>query len=143
MVHTTTTADVQRSFGRCILSPGFLDEFYESFMTSSDEIRTKFKNTNFEKQKSLIKTGLSFMIMFADGRESAAIKLREIGKSHSSGHLDIPFWMFDSWKMALLTAVKKHDRKVTWELLEEWENVLQKGIDYIAASQPKRVDDLT
>ncbi len=131
MVDNRTRADVQRSFGRCTLSPGFLDDFYRAFTQSSNEIRDKFRNTDFQHQKELLKSGLSFMIMYAGGRQTAATKLDKIGRSHGKAHMDIPYWMYDNWKVALLNTIKRHDKKINWELLEEWDDVLQSGIDRI------------
>ena len=49
------------SFERCINDPLFLDQFYEIFLSSSDEVYQMFKNTEMETQKAMLMASLVYM----------------------------------------------------------------------------------
>jgi hypothetical protein len=49
------------SFERCINDPHFLDQFYDIFLASSDEISAKFKDTDMGTQKAMLMTSLVYM----------------------------------------------------------------------------------
>ena len=48
------------SYLRCTASSDFLDFFYEVLMSSSPEVKDKFKNTDMKIQKSMLKTSLVY-----------------------------------------------------------------------------------
>jgi hypothetical protein len=72
---------VSQSYGRCCLSSGFFDDFYQTFFNSSPRVRAKFANTDMAKQKSLLRDGITYMIMFFDGSGVAASKVTRLAAS--------------------------------------------------------------
>ena len=142
MMDRIAKADVRRSFQRCTLSPGFLDDFYDAFTHSSDEVTDRLQHTDRVRLKQKLKAGLSFLVTFTG--PSPRVRLdytrTEDGQKGSGQHK--PFWMYDNWKISLLNTIKRHDRKITWQLLEEWEDVLQSGIEKLTKkSRHNRVVD--
>ncbi len=125
---------VRLSYGRCVASSQFFEDFYHFFLDSSPAVKDKFKNTDMEKQKSLLRHGLSHLIMFAGGSKSAEMKVEQLSKSHDKEHLNIPGWMYKNWIDALLRTVKIYDKKLTDPVLELWKSVLQQGIDRMKAA---------
>ncbi|MDA0841502.1 MAG: hypothetical protein O2857_27390, partial [Planctomycetota bacterium] len=67
-VSAKTFEGVWVSYGRCCLSDGFLDSFYEIFLDSSPEVRAKFAQTDFVQQKRALLKSLVFVIMFWKGQ---------------------------------------------------------------------------
>ncbi|QSE96339.1 globin [Fulvivirga lutea] len=122
---------VQNSYGRCLASGDVLDTFYQEFLGSSPEIKERFKNTDFEKQKKLLKHGINLMIMFAAENLAGKSGLKRIRESHDSKHLNINPKLYDLWKFCLLQAIKSHDYKYNNLVESSWNNVLDKGIRYI------------
>lgn len=58
---------VLSSYGRCCMHPAFFDRFYEIFLSSDPAIRLLFIRTNFAKQKSLFREGVSMLLMHVEG----------------------------------------------------------------------------
>ncbi len=136
MTLTTTTniIDIARSsYGRCILKPGFLDRFYELFLAQSPKIAQKFKHTNMEAQKKVLKTGLANMIAYAQGKPSGKIVIDRLAKSHSRDQLDIPPQMYPLWTNSLIKALSEYDRKWTPETQVAWKELLDIGVKAISA----------
>ena len=86
------------SLSRCNKDAGFLDRFYEHFMGSSAEIRDKFSNTDFEKQKKVLSDSLFLMLTAAGTKEGFAhAQLEKLAHRHSRNELNIkPEW-YDLW----------------------------------------------
>jgi hemoglobin-like flavoprotein len=120
---------VQNSYGTCCLSPAFFDDFYAAFLASSREIAGKFTRTDMAKQKSLLREGISFMVMFSAGKTIGKLKVESLGESHSQARMDIkPEW-YDLWTNSLLKAVAKHDPGYSPEVQRAWREVLSPGIE--------------
>lgn len=126
--------DVRNSFGRCTYSPGFLDDFYDNFLSKSPEIAEKFKNTDFAKQKEALKQGLGFLILFAKDHSVAKKKIAELGISHNKSHLNIRPDMYPLWQSALLETVEKHDKQFNFDLKNKWIQVITFGISAIKSA---------
>ena len=115
------------SFERCIVDPLFLERFYEIFLSSSDEIREKFKNTDMEKQKGILLTSLAY-IMYADKNPDPLFKTAQ---NHDHEHLDIKPQMYSLWLDSMLQAVKLTDPKYNDNIEPAWRESLQPGINYM------------
>ncbi len=130
---------VSQSFGRCCLSAGFFDDFYDKFLQSSPRVRDKFKSTDMVKQKSLLREGITFMIMFYDGSGVAASKVNRLAASHSRGQLNIEPELYRFWLDALMKSVAQHDSKFTPQLEKVWRTVMGKGIAAISGGYARSV----
>ncbi|GAW87133.1 conserved hypothetical protein [Bathymodiolus platifrons methanotrophic gill symbiont] len=73
------------SFVRCINDPLFLDQFYEVFLASSDEIRAMFKDTDMGTQKAMLMTSLVYM---SDAHKDTPGLLASIAEKHDKDHLN-------------------------------------------------------
>ncbi|WP_109831634.1 globin [Reichenbachiella versicolor] len=123
---------VQQSYGRCIISNGFFDDFYKKFMDSNSEIKKMFENTDMTQQKKLVRHGLSFVIQFSSDSSIAKNKMKDLRKSHAADAMDIPKWMYQNWLNSLLETVRSHDKSIDTITLKDWKVVLQKGIAQIS-----------
>lgn len=122
---------VRQSYGRCLQDSSFFDKFYDRFLSSSDEIRVKFANTDFDKQKLLIKNGINMVIMFANENKVAVNAINRIRDSHSSARMDIPPRLYDNWRTCLLETIKECDPKLEAECLKAWDEVMRLAITHI------------
>ena len=128
-----STDAITRSYGRCVLSEGFFDDFYDLLLSKSEAIKRKFETVDLQKQKALLKHGLSYMIMLSKGSPMALSKMESLGQSHARDQLNIEPWMYEHWKESLLSCVQKHDPKWQNEFLKEWTTAIDKGIELIKA----------
>ena len=81
------------SFQTCITDPLFLDRFYVSFISSSEEIKEKFKNSDMKKQKKMLLKSLAYMT-HAD-RDTNTISTTAI--RHDKKHLNIQPLFYTLW----------------------------------------------
>lgn len=126
-------SELSDSFGRCTVNAKFLDRFYEIFLASSPAIKPMFEKTDFAKQKALLRSGITSMIMYADNPEFAKTMLNRLGKSHGKEGMNIDPNLYQYWIDSLVAAVKESDPKVTPAIEKEWRNAMRRGIDYMVS----------
>jgi hemoglobin-like flavoprotein len=122
------------SYERCIGNlrlPGFLNRFYEIFLSSSEEVAEKFVNTDFKKQTHAIKASLYFLMMACTGAPEAREHLEKIADSHNRTKLDIRTELYDVWLSCLLQAVEEYDEYLDTEVEIAWREVLGHGIEFM------------
>lgn len=124
---------VQNSYGRSLANGDMLDTFYKKFLSSHSDIEERFKNTDFEQQKKLLRHGINLMIMHAAGNVAGKSGLNRIRESHSRGKMNIQPKYYSHWKKALIDAISQHDRKFDDTVRKAWEKVLDNGIAFISA----------
>ncbi|QDU82379.1 Flavohemoprotein [Polystyrenella longa] len=130
-VPMTTVETVRESYARCRQNPDFFDAFYDHFARKSSEIGPLFSNTDMQKQNELLSDAIVSLISFAKGDSAARQHIEEIRLSHDRYQLNIkPKW-YPFWIEALLDTIKESDPDCTPELLENWQTVIQPGIDHI------------
>ncbi|MFV1997824.1 MAG: globin [Acidiferrobacterales bacterium] len=122
---------VQASFGRALWDLEFLDKFYAIFLDSHPDIRDKFVNTDFAKQKGLLRHGLMSVLMFAEGQPSARSCLERIRASHARGNLGISPDLYSYWIDSLMKAVAKSDPEFDLSLEVDWRKVITPAIEFI------------
>jgi len=116
------------SLDRCTARPGFLDRFYELFLASADEVREKFKNTNFDRQKEALRMSLYMMMTAHDWSVECDGHLEEIAERHSRHDLDIAPHLYDLWLVCLLRAVSEFDPGYDANVAAAWRAALGPGI---------------
>lgn len=118
------------SYIRCTSNPEFVDEFYRTFISSSNEIEKKFKFTNFSKQRKLLLSSLSYMILAYTARDLYHL-LGHISRSHCRSLHNIEPHLYLNWLDSLVETVGVIDPHYTADIGEAWRIVMQPGIDYI------------
>lgn len=119
------------SFERCNAHPDFLKRFYDIFLSSSPEIAEKFKNTDFKKQRRLLKSSLYLLLFAAEGKPEGITHLQRIAELHGPTNLNIAAYMYDIWMDSLLKAVKEFDPGYSPAVDKAWRNALSAGFDYL------------
>ncbi len=107
------------SFERCVNDPLFLDQFYEIFLASSDEVSAMFTDTDMETQKAMLMTSLVYM---SDAHPDL---LASIAEKHNY----IKPYLYTLWLDSLIAAARSIDPLFDAEKL--WRETLQPGIDFM------------
>ena len=111
----------------------FLDYFYKLFIESSDDIKKLFKNTDFEKQTTVLRKSISELVRFYSEKKIND-HLKNLGKSHSRGYMNIHPKFYDLWQETLLKAVKEYDPQYSMKVELAWHVILAPGIAYMKYS---------
>ena len=123
---------VSMSYGRACLNPHFIDRFYEIFLESHPEIKPMFKNTDFSKQRQLLKKSIVMLLAHFEGDNTWTNDLLYIAKRHSTtGGLTISPELYQYWIASLIAALKEHDSQWTSGIEQAWERVLQAGVNFL------------
>jgi len=100
-------------------------------MDSDIEIRQKFANTDFDKQRKLLRKALLSAITFSAGGTVARERLEVIRTSHNRMHLDIRPEFYPVWVDSLVKSVSVCDPKYSGRLDADWRAVLQPTVDFL------------
>src|SRR6266568_4040214 len=73
------------SLKRCLGVPGFMETFYRSFVSSSEEVREKFRNTDLQRQARMLSDSLYVLAAAVQGqmRSPAWGDLPRLAERHS------------------------------------------------------------
>ncbi len=108
----------------------FFDAFYTTFLSSSDEVRQKFRHTDMEKQKGMLKKSFYHLLVFYASSQ-ADDYIQKIAASHNREHLDIRPELYDVWLDALTHTVQHYDAEYSDDVALAWRLVLSPGITYM------------
>ena len=124
------------SLKRCLAAPDFLLDFYGFFMASSDEVREKFKDTDFKRQTRVLADSLWAMAVAAQGKAGSPAwgDLPRLAELHSRSQLDIRPELYDQWLECLLQAARRHDPSFSAEVEVGWRETLAVGIALMRSS---------
>jgi hypothetical protein len=124
---------VTASYHRCRSSAGFVDTFYAHFLAKSQEVADKFRGTDFERQKLMLRESLLAMLLFNLGSGETREELERLAERHSRRGVDIPPHLYDLWLDGLCEAVEGHDPEFTPKLADQWRAAMRPGIQLIVA----------
>ena len=100
-----------QSLERCADSEDFIPSFYERFVGSSEEIREKFRLTDFEVQNRMLLKSLRLVAGVTAGEPEALRELRARAETHDRRHLDIEPRLYRQWQTAIIETARKFDEK--------------------------------
>jgi hemoglobin-like flavoprotein len=120
------------SLRRCNAREGFLDLFYEIFLSSSPKVQEKFAKTDFVRQKRALRASLHIMLLAAEDEESGPERyLSDLARQHSKRMLDVGAELYDLWLDSLIRTVKECDPEFTPEIETAWEEVMMIGVRHM------------
>jgi len=128
MSHADIAIQFNESFKRCVNDPYFIDNFYEIFFSSSDEVKVIFKNTDIETQKVMLITSMAYM---TDAYSDKHDLLSDIADRHNITNLNIKPHLYPLWLDCLVATAKSIDPLFDGNTEQLWRAVLQPGIDYM------------
>ncbi len=121
------------SLRRCLAAQDFLRHFYDAFIDSSDEVREKFRRTDFPRQTRVLADSLFVLAVAAQGLPESAARssLPFLAERHDRAHLDIRPELYDRWLDCMVGTARTHDPDFTPEIEEAWRRTLTVGIEYM------------
>jgi hemoglobin-like flavoprotein len=122
------------SLKRCLATPHFLGSFYDSFMASSEEVREKFRDTDFERQTRMLADSLYALAVAAQARREGSpgwADMPRLAARHGHADLDIRPGLYDNWLDCLIETARQHDPEFSPELEAAWRETLGVGIEYM------------
>jgi len=129
-----TIAIFNDSLERCKNNPKFMDIFYERFLASSQEVRDKFANTDFIKQKAVLEGSLPLMLFVSVDSKRGFNPLKRIAEMHNRNELDVRPELYEYWLDALIYSVQQCDPEYSKSTESAWRQIMRKGIDYMSAA---------
>ncbi|TDX99644.1 globin [Thiohalophilus thiocyanatoxydans] len=125
--------DLHQSYGRCLHNGGFIERFYDVFLESHPEVKNAFANTDFNRQRRLLRRTLSNSIMFAAGSEIVKREVDKMAEIHSRhGHAPVQPHLYDYWLNSLLTAIREHDPQFNPQLEGRWREAMGQIIGHFS-----------
>jgi hemoglobin-like flavoprotein len=128
-----------RSLLRCESRWDFFDRFYDRFLAASPEVREKFAQTDFTRQKRALRASFHHLLLAAQNEERGPdAYLGDIAARHGAGQMAIGSDMYDLWLDSLLATVKECDPDWSPAIEKAWEDVMMVGIRYLCGSYHRR-----
>jgi len=123
------------SLKRCLGVPGFIDSFYQAFVSSSEEVREKFRNTDLQRQARMLSDSLYVLAVAVQGQAGSPARgdLPRLAERHSRKDLDVRPPLYDHWLACLIDTARRHDPQFTPEIEAAWRATLAVGIAYMKA----------
>jgi hemoglobin-like flavoprotein len=120
------------SLARCVRGEQFFPRFYELFLASSEEVRDKFRTTDFRKQRRMLQTSFYMLVEYiALGWPECQAYLERIAVAHSKQGRDIAPHLYDLWLDSLLHAVREFDAQYSPEVETAWRYMMGAGIAFL------------
>lgn len=119
------------SLERCTQFEEFVTSFYDRFMSSSDEIRKKFRFTDFKIQNRMLLRSLKLAAAATEGDAAGLRELTERSKTHDRSHLDIEPRLYDLWKDAVIETARTFDTQWNQEIENAWNKILGYVINHM------------
>ncbi len=112
------------SLERCTQSSNFIPTFYDRFIASSPEVRSKFAHTDFAKQNKMLLRSLKLAAAATAGDPEGLREITERAKSHDRRNLNIKSHLYDLWRVALIDTARRFDKQ--WDTSTEaaWNTIL-------------------
>ena len=124
---------VQASYDRCLATGDFFQTFYDIFLAKSPEIASKFAQTDFSKQKNLIKASVAMLVRLGTGNANARRIIEKVGDTHCKQALNIQPELYELWLDSLCEAIQRHDSAYTAELEALWREEMEEGISLVTS----------
>ena len=124
---------VRQSFNRA-KHAGFAHHFYELLLASSPSIRSRFSQTQFEKQRELLIHGVYSMLDFAEGKALGTLAIERLSKTHGPHGWNVTPAMLDKWLSCFLMTLRACDPEFSEELATAWRAALVPGLERLGAA---------
>lgn len=112
------------SLERCSSNEKFIPTFYDRFLGTSEAIRAKFANTDFEKQNQMLLRSLKLAAGATSGDAKSLREIRERAESHNRKNLNIEPRFYDVWLESVIATASECDPVWNDEIGEAWETIL-------------------
>ncbi len=117
------------SLERILACDDFLDRFYDSFIASSDEIKSFFKHSDMARQKRKLATTLRLITMAVDDSPGADMYLEYLGKYHRD--INVNKELYELWLDALIDSARHCDPGFDDNTESLWRQAIRTGIAHM------------
>lgn len=111
-------------------SQDFFDIFYQKFISASPVVAEKFKHTDMNIQKKMLKKSFTYLLNLYITRKCSNF-LDKVAEKHSKSQHDIHAELYDLWLDCLIDTVKELDPKFNNDVELSWRSALSIGITYM------------
>jgi hemoglobin-like flavoprotein len=120
-----------QSVKRCTASADFIPAFYERFLNSSEEIRKKFRFTDFDKLHQMLSRSLELCVGATSGDPESLAEMRRRASTHDRDHLNVEPRFYDSWLETIIATAKDFDDKWSDDVEAAWRTILGHVVGYM------------
>jgi len=113
-----------QSVRRCAATDAFFSEFYERFMATSDAIKDKFQDTDFEKQNRMLRRSLELSAGATVGTPEALREINDRARTHNRYHLNIEPALYDVWLETIIGTARDFDDQWDETVEAAWRRTL-------------------
>ena len=110
-----------------------------SSSSPSPKVKEKFANTDFAKQKRLLRASFYLILLASEDPDKGPERyLGFLADRHSASDLNIGSELYDLWLDSLLATVEECDSEYTPEVEQAWEQMMEIGIGYMLQHYHRR-----
>ena len=113
-----------QSVNRCVANDAFIPAFYERFLGSSEEIKNKFRATDFQKQNTMLARSLELCAGATAGESESLAEINERATTHDRDHLNIEPRFYDVWLEAIIATARDFDDEWNDAIEAAWKRIL-------------------
>ena len=123
--------EARASYERCAKAPRFVDDFYDRLFEVLPEARARFAETDFDRQRRLLRHAIGLLLSFPSERDGEPNILSRLAERHSRKDLAIEPAFYAPFLESLIDTVKRHDPACTPAVEQAWRTTLAKGFAYM------------
>ena len=122
------------SLERCRCDEKFIESFYDRFLSSSEEIRDKFTNTDFKNQYQMLLRSLEIAADATLGDPTALSEMRDRAETHNRHNLNIEPRFYATWLESVVDTAAEFDPVWNDEIRIAWESILGFAVKHMIKS---------
>ncbi len=123
--------EARASYERCAQVPRFVDDFYDRLFEVLPEARVRFAQTDFDRQRKLLRHAIGLLLSFPSERDGEPNILSRIAERHGRKDPAIEPVFYGPFLESLIDTVKRHDPACTPAVDQAWRTTLTKGFAYM------------
>ena len=119
------------SYERCCARPDFFICFYRNFFRHCPEVEPLFAQTDFERQRGLLRHAIGLLLIFPRQPKAEPTVLTRVADRHGRGDLDINPDLYPAFVESLMQTVAEHDPDFDETVAAAWRQSVAPGIAYM------------
>ncbi len=119
------------SYDRCCARPDFFICFYSNFFRQCPEVEPLFAQTDFERQRGLLRHAIGLLLIFPRHEKTEPTVLTRVADRHARGDLGISPDKYPAFVESLMQTVSEHDPEFDGRIDLAWRQSIAPGIAYM------------
>lgn len=130
---------VSESYLRFGNSAAFYKDFYQLLLSQSDEIAAMFRDTEWDRQRHLLKSALKSAILFAKEPDVQLVRMHmdRIAHTHSKERYNVRPELYPIWLDCMIQTISTHDPEYSEALGDAWRATLTPAIKLMISQYDK------